>query len=61
MRIVDELNGTSRRAAHGCSATDSPAVTLALGDRLDLMLAEIEHHMQRGIRQLQDDVGEPRP
>lgn len=55
------MNGTSRRAAHDYSATDSPAVTLALGDRLDLMLAEIEHHMQRGLRQLQDDVGEPRP
>ncbi|WP_293425804.1 GntR family transcriptional regulator [Phreatobacter sp.] len=28
-------------------------VELALGDRLDLMQSEIEHHMQRGIVQLQ--------
>lgn len=51
--------------AHGRAGPLSDAhsryVTLALGERLDLMLAEIEHHMQRGIRQLQDYVGEPRP
>ncbi len=32
-------------------------VRLALGDRLDLMLAEIEEHMLRGVRQLEHYLG----
>ncbi len=34
-------------------------VELALGDSLDLMLAEVEHHMQRGVMQLQAYVNSP--
>ncbi|WP_439572077.1 GntR family transcriptional regulator [Phreatobacter sp.] len=51
--------------AHGragpLSDAHSAYVALALGDRLDLMLAEIEHHMQRGVMQMQAYVGEARP
>jgi DNA-binding GntR family transcriptional regulator len=43
--------------AHGRSGPLGDAhqryVELALGDDLDLMLAEIEHHMRRGVMQLQ--------
>lgn len=50
--------------AHGragpLSDAHSDYVTFALGDRLDLMLAEIEHHMQRGILQMQAYVEEAR-
>lgn len=50
--------------AHGRAGPLSDAhsryVTLALGDRLDLMLAEVADHMQRGILQMQAYVEETR-
>jgi DNA-binding GntR family transcriptional regulator len=46
--------------AHGRSGPLDDAhrayVELATGDRLDLMLAELDHHMQRGLDHLQDYV-----